>query len=80
MNLAMKIQFALLTKNFYIESADDIQGGERFRLGVGVTITVYNNGTVLVQGRPKRKFPWALQTLRRILPKDTRWHLSDPGG
>ena len=76
MNLAMQIQLVLLNSNFYIESADDIAGGERFRLGVGVTVTVYNNGTVLVQGRFKPKFAWAVRTLSRTLPKHTRWQTS----
>lgn len=75
MKLAMKIELALLQKGFFIQDADDIQGGERFRLGVGVTVTVYDNGTVLVQGRLKPKYSWALRTLARILPKATRWHV-----
>lgn len=76
MNPAMQIQLALLNNNFRIESADDIKGGERFRLGVGLTITVYNNGTVLVQGRLKPKFAWTLRPLMRILPKHTSWRMA----
>ena len=74
MKQAMQIQLALLNNRFWVERAEDIKGGERFYLGVGVVISVYDNGTVLVQGRLKPKYKtWAVKILTRLLPKNTRW-------
>ena len=75
MNYAMKIELKLLTTGFYIERADDIKDGESFYLGVGAVITVYDNGTVMVQGSIKPKYKeWSTRTLKRILPPATLWH------
>jgi hypothetical protein len=75
MKYAMQIQLKLLNIGFHIERADDIEGGERFYLAVGAIVTVYDNGTVMVQGKLKPKYrTWALRTLRRVLPSGTRWH------
>ena len=75
MKQAMQIELALLNNRFHIHRAEDIKGGERFHLGVGAIITVYDNGTVLVQGRFTPKYQeWAMRTLTRLLPKHTRWH------
>lgn len=74
MKYAMKLQLRLLELGFHFDDAEDISGGERFRLGEGVAISVYDNGTVLVQGKFKPQYrAWAYQTLRRILPKTTIW-------
>jgi len=70
-----QIYLALLNNRFHVIRAEDIQGGERFHLGVGPVVSAYNNGTVLVQGRFKPKYEaWARRTLTRILPQHTRWH------
>ena len=74
MKYAMKIELKLLTTGFYIERADDIKGGESFYLGIGAVITVYDNGTVMVQGRIKPKYKESsTRTLKRILPPATLW-------
>ena len=75
MKYAMQIELKLLNNRLHIERADDIKDGERFYLGVGAVISIYNNGTVMVQGklRPKYKV-WAIRTLKRILPSTTLWH------
>ncbi len=74
MKYAMKLELKLLELGFHLDGAEDISGGERFHLGVGVVISVYDNGTVLVQGKFKPKYrAWGYQTLRRILPKTTIW-------
>ena len=75
MKQAMKIELNLLEQGFYLQGAEDITGGERFHLGVGVVISVYDNGTVLVQGKFKPKYrAWGYRTLKRILPKTTIWN------
>lgn len=75
MKHAMHIQLELLNQGFHIDRADDIKDGERFYLGVGAVISIYNNGTVMVQGKLKPKYKaWAIRTLKRILPSTTLWH------
>lgn len=75
MKYAMQIELKLLNHNFHIERADDIPDGERFYLGVGAVISIYDNGTVMVQGKLKPKDKaWAIRTLKRILPETTLWH------
>ena len=74
MKLALQIELKLLEQGFYLQGAEDIVGGERFHLGVGVVISVYDNGTVMVQGKFKPKYRvWGYWTLKRILPKTTIW-------
>jgi hypothetical protein len=74
MKYAMTIQLKLLNARFYIERADDIKGGERFYLGIGAVITIYDNGTVMVQGTIKPRYKeWSARTLKRILPPATLW-------
>lgn len=75
MKYATQIEFKLLQQGFHIEGAEDIPGGERFHLEVGAVISIYDNGTVLVQGKIKPKCRvWSYRTLRRILPNATVWH------
>ena len=75
MKYAMQIELKLLNNRFHIERAEDIRNGERFYLGVGAVITVYDNGTVMVQGKLKSKYKdWAFKALKRVLPRDTLWH------
>ena len=74
MKYAMEIELKLLNARFYIKRADDIKGGESFYLGVGAVITIYDNGTVMVQGRIKPKYKESsTRTLKRILPPATLW-------
>ena len=75
MKYAMQIELKLFNLGFHIERADDIEGGERFYLGVGAIISIYDNGTVMVQGKLKPKYKaWATRMLKQVLPKETRWH------
>ncbi len=74
MKYAMQVELKLLESGFHIERADDIPSGERFYLGVGAVISIYDNGTVLVQGKFKPKYKaWAIRMLKRMLPKETIW-------
>lgn len=74
MKHAMQIQLKLLNTGFYIEWTEDIANGERFFLGVGAVISIYDSGTVMVQGKLKPKYKaWAIRTLKRILPSTTLW-------
>ena len=74
MKYAMKLELRLIEQGFHLDGAEDISGGERFHLGVGVVISVYDNGTVLVQGKFKPKYrAWGYRTLKRLLPKTTIW-------
>ena len=74
MKYALQIELKLLNFGFHLERADDIQGGERFYLGVGAIVSVYDSGKVIVQGKLKPKYKArAIRTLRRVLPPDTRW-------
>ena len=80
MDFSMRIYLKLLRRNFYVVTADDIlpaEGGrQRFRLGVGVVVSVFASGTVLVQGRfTPRSSKWGRQALSSILPANTRWQL-----
>lgn len=75
MKYAMQIQLKLLNTGFHIDRAEDIANGERFYLGVGAVISIYDNGTVMVQGKLKPKYKdSSIRTLKRILPETTRWH------
>ena len=51
MKYAMKIELKLLEAGFHFDGADDILAGERFFLGGGAVSTIYDNGTVMVQGK-----------------------------
>jgi hypothetical protein len=74
MKYAMWLEQKLLTVGFLLEQ-NDIQGGESLRLETGAIINVYDNGTVMVQGRLKPQTRgWTLKVLRQILPKHTRWN------
>lgn len=74
MKYAMKLQLRFIELGFHFDDAEDISGGERFRLGGGGRNFRFDNGTVLVQGKFKPQYrAWAYQTLRRILPKTTIW-------
>ncbi|MDP5239108.1 hypothetical protein Q9Q94_06170 [Uliginosibacterium sp. 31-16] len=75
LDLATEIELALLTSRFRIRNSDAVPSGHKLQLWVGPTITIYTNGTVLVQGVLKPKFAWCKQKLARILPTDTRWQL-----
>jgi hypothetical protein len=75
MKYAMQIELKLLNTGFHIERAEDITNGERFYLGVGAVISIYDNGTVMVQGKLKPKYKdSSIRTLKRILPVTTLWH------
>jgi len=74
MKLAMWLEQKFLECGFEVEQ-NDIQGGESLRLDTGLVINVYENGTVMVQGRLKPQYRgWTLKVLRQILPKHTRWN------
>ena len=74
MKLAMWLEVKFLECGFEVEQ-NDIPGGESFRLGTGAIVNIYDNGTVMVQGRLKPQYRgWTLKILRRLLPKDTRWN------
>jgi hypothetical protein len=75
MKYAMQIELKLLNTGFHIERAEDITNGERFYLGVGAVISIYDNGTVMVQGKLKPKYKTStIRTLKCILPSTTLWH------
>lgn len=73
---AIQIEAKLLELGFYIESINKIEHGQQLRLGVGAVINIYDNGTVLVQGKLKPKYRRSIWTLRRELPPLTRWHVN----
>ena len=74
MKRATEIELKILEEGLFLAGAEDISGGERFHLGIGPVISVYDNGTVLVQGKFKPKYrAWGYRTLKRILPKTTIW-------
>ena len=74
MKYAMEIELKLLNIGFHINRADDIKGGECLYLGIGAVITIYDNGTVMVQGHIKPRYKeWSTRTLKRILPPATLW-------
>ncbi len=77
LDLASKVELALLMNNFHIRNSDTVQRGHKLQLGVGPSITIYDNGTVLVQGVLYPKYFWCKRKLERILPSNTLWHL-DP--
>lgn len=75
LDFASEIELALLTNHFRIRNSDAVPSGHKLQLWVGPTITIYTNGTVLVQGVLKPKYVWCKSKLARILPIDTRWQL-----
>ena len=75
LDLASEIELALLTKGFNIRNSDAVPSGHKLQLWVGPVITIYNNGTVLVQGVLNPKFAWCKRKLEGILPSETRWKL-----
>ena len=75
LDFASEIELALLTKGFNIRNSDVVQHGHKLQLWIGPVITIYSNGTVLVQGVLNPKFAWCKRKLERILPTNTRWKL-----
>ena len=80
MDVSTRIYLKLLKRGFHVITADDIPacsgGGQRFRLRVGVTISAYASGKVLVQGNfTPRSSKWAYGALYNILPATTQWQL-----
>ena len=73
MKRAIEIELKILEEDLFLAEAEDISGGERFHLGIGVDISVYDNGTVLVQGKFKPKYrAWGYRTLKQKHPNATR--------
>ncbi len=80
MDVSMQIYLKLLKRRFFIVTTEDIPlsagGGQRFRLGVGVVVSVFASGTVVVQGSfTPRCSKWADKALSQILPANARWQL-----
>lgn len=73
---ARTIEIQILESGLYIDKVNDIEYSQQLRLACGAVISVYDKGTVLVQGKllPASKTE-LLALLRKILPSDTRWHV-----
>lgn len=73
---AEQIETSLTESDFFIDSIKKIEYGQQLRLGCGAVISVYDRGTVLVQGKlhPQCREE-SLAKLRQALPPDTRWQL-----
>lgn len=71
---AQTIEMQLLEIGLYISKVNEIPYGQQIRLACGAVISIYDKGTVLVQGKllPGSKMS-SLALLREILPLDTRW-------
>ena len=68
------IENILIEHGFLINSVKRIGFGQQIRLACGIVISVYDKGTVLVQGRLNTAAkPTLLETLNQLLPPDTRW-------
>lgn len=73
MNIS-EFEAKLLENSFYIDSVNEIDFGQRVRLGCGAVISIYDKGTVLVQGKlhPQCRDE-SMSLLKQMLPPDTRW-------
>ena len=73
MNLAT-IELRLRALDFDIICINTIAYGQQLRLRCGAVISVYDNGTVLAQGKLHRQCrEELLSSLKHILPSNTRW-------
>ncbi len=75
LDLASEIELALLINKFFVRNSDAVQRGHKLQLGIGPSITIYDNGTVMVQGVLYPKYASCKRKLERILPTNTRWKL-----
>ena len=68
------IELRLRALNFDIVRINRIDYGHQIRLRCGAVINVYDNGTVLAQGKLQSQCrEESLNSLKHILPSDTRW-------
>ena len=75
MNFAT-IELSLRALDFDIACINRIDYGQQIRLRCGAIINVYDNGTVLAQGKLQSQCREALlNSLKHILPSDTRWYI-----
>jgi hypothetical protein len=74
MNIELLLQ-EIRTADFYIREERDVPDGRQVRLGCGATITVYQRGTILVQGKfIASARDESIAMLKAILPPHARWH------
>lgn len=73
MNFAT-IELRLRALDFDIACINRIDHGQQIRLRCGAIINVYDNGTVLAQGKLHSQCREVLlSSLKHILPSNTRW-------
>jgi hypothetical protein len=70
---------AFIRSGFQVQEHDPIPYGYKIRLGCKVVITLYESGTILVQGNYDfdRFGSSRFQLLTRILPLSTKWKLGE---
>ena len=68
------IELRLRALDFDVICINRIDYGQQIRLRCGAIINVYDNGTVLAQGKLQGQCrEESLSSLKHILPSDTRW-------
>lgn len=68
------IELRLRALDFDVICINRIDYGQQIRLRCGAIINVYDNGTVLAQGKLQSQCrEESLSSLKHILPSDTRW-------
>lgn len=74
---AEQIEVRLRESGVYVSSRRRLEHAVQIRLRFGAVVSVFDNGTVLVQGKLSRDTPCdLLDRLRNALPVDTRWCIS----
>lgn len=70
------IEMRILGSGLFIDKVNEIPYGQQLRLACGAIISIYDKGTVLVQGKLlSASKTELLALLRKRLPSDTRWCL-----
>lgn len=68
------IEMRILGSGLFIDKVNEIPYGQQLRLACGAVISVYDKGTVLVQGKfLAGSKAISLALLKQILPLETRW-------
>lgn len=71
---ARDIEMRILGSGLFIDKVNKIPYGQQLRLACGAVISVYDKGTVLVQGKfLTSSKAVSLAMLKQILPLETCW-------
>lgn len=71
---ALEIEAALLRGGIKVVDVVPINYGQQIKLGCGISVNVYDKGSIFVQGSLPAKFAnKLLWRMRQVLPAQTKW-------